>query len=181
MPNRDRGSGCPRPLPHHRRLAHSVAGSHVVGNPFAGTQTPDNYINLSAFHVPCVFQPNPSGDGLADQCIPGTQRPGSMGRNSLIGPNFKQFDFSIYKDTRITERVKVQFRAEFYNLPNHPNFSSPWYPGFEVLADNNGIDPVTGLGLGFFPITQSGDVGVGNPFLGGGGPRGTQLALKFIF
>jgi hypothetical protein len=153
----------------------------VVGNPFAGTHSPGDYLNLAAFQVPCTFSPSPSGDGFADQCIPGTQRPGNMGRNSLIGPNFKQFDFSIFKDTSISDRLKMQFRAEFYNLPNHPNFASPLYPGFEVLGDNNGIDPTTGRGIGFFPLSQTGDVGVGNPFLGGGGPRGIQLALKFSF
>ena len=153
----------------------------VAGNPFAGTHAPDDYLNLSAFHVPCTWTPNPAGDGFADQCVPGSQHPGNMGRNSLIGPNFRQFDFSIFKDTQITERLKVQFRAEFYNLPNHPNFASPLYPGFEVTADANGVDPVTGRGTGFFPLSQTGDVGVGNPFLGGGGPRGIQLALKFVF
>ncbi len=153
----------------------------VVGNPFAGTHSPDQFLNLAAFRVPCTWLSDPAGDGFADQCVPGTQRRGNMGRNSLYGPDFRQFDFSIFKDTAITERVKVQFRAEFYNLPNHPNFASPLYPGFEVLADNNGIDPVTGLGTGFFPLAQTGDVGVGNPFLGGGGPRGIQLALKLIF
>jgi len=151
----------------------------VVGDPFAGTHAPGDYLNLSAFHVPCTL--NPAGDGFADACVQGTQHQGNMGRNSLIGPNFKQFDFSIFKDTQITERLKMQFRAEFYNLPNHPNFASPLYPGFEVLADNNGIDPATGLGTGFFPLSQTGDVGVGNPFLGGGGPRGVQLAVKFTF
>ena len=151
----------------------------VVGNPFAGTHTPDSFINLAAFHVPCTV--DPTGDGFADACIKGTQHPGNMGRNSLIGPHFRQFDFSIFKDTQITERLKVQFRAEFYNLPNHPNFASPLYPGFSAAADNNGVDPATGLATGFFPLTQTGDVGVGNPFLGGGGPRGVQLALKLMF
>ena len=151
----------------------------VVGNPFAGTHTPDGFVNLSAFHVPCTL--NTAGDGFADACIQGTQHPGNMGRNSLIGPHFRQFDFSVFKDTQISERLKVQFRAEFYNLPNHPNFASPLYPGFSAAADYNGVDPVSGRGIGFFPLTQTGDVGVGNPFLGGGGPRGVQLALKFMF
>jgi hypothetical protein len=104
-----------------------------------------------------------------------------MGRNSLIGPNFKQFDLSIFKNTQITEKLKLQIRAEFYNLPNHPNFASPLYPNFEAFADNNGVDPISGRGIGFYPLTETGDVGVGNPFLGGGGPRGIQLAVKFIF
>jgi len=151
----------------------------VVGNPFAGTHTPDAFVNLSAFHVPCTL--NPAGDGFADACIQGTQHPGNMGRNSLIGPHFRQFDFSVFKDTQISERLKVQFRAEFYNLPNHPNFASPLYPGFSAAADYNGVNPVSGRGIDFFPLTQTGDVGVGNPFLGGGGPRGIQLALKFTF
>jgi hypothetical protein len=151
----------------------------VVGSPFAGTHSPDAFVNLSAFHVPCTL--NPAGDGFADACIQGTQHPGNMGRNSLIGPHFRQFDFSVFKDTTISERLKVQFRAEFYNLPNHPNFASPLYPGFSAAADYNGVDPGSGRGIGFFPLTQTGDVGVGNPFLGGGGPRGVQLALKFMF
>ncbi len=154
-----------------------------VGNPFAGTRSPDSFLNLTAFEVPCSFPqpPSPPGDSFADACIQGTQHPGSLGRNSLRGPDFRQFDFSIFKNTPIHERITLQFRAEFYNLPNHPNFASPLYPGFEALADNNGIDPVTGRGIGFLPLTETGDVGVGNPFLGGGGPRGIQLALKLIF
>ena len=43
------------------------------------------------------------------------------------------------------------------------------------------LDPVTGRGTGFLPITVTPDVGIGNPFLGGGGPRDIQLAVKFIF
>jgi hypothetical protein len=43
------------------------------------------------------------------------------------------------------------------------------------------IDPVNGLGTGFLPITVTPDVGIGNPFMGGGGPRNIQLAMKLIF
>ena len=64
---------------------------------------------------------------------------GNEGRNSLLGPNFRQFDFSIYKNTNLTERLHLELRLEAYNLLNHPNFASPLYPGFLAAADFNGI------------------------------------------
>jgi hypothetical protein len=151
----------------------------LVGNPYAGTRAPDNFLNLSAFAVPCTL--NGSGDSSAASCIPGTQHFGSLGRNSLRGPGYRDFDMSLVKTTAITEKVRLQFRAEAFNLFNHPNFSSPLLPGFSVDASTNGIDPVTGRGQGFLPITVTPDVGIGNPFLGGGGPRNIQLALKLVF
>jgi hypothetical protein len=151
----------------------------IVGDPFAGTHSPDQFLNLSAFKVPCTL--DPSGDGSAASCIAGTQHFGGLGRNSLKGPGYRNFDFSIFKTTPITERVKAQFRAEIFNLFNHPNFSSPLLPGFSVDASFNGIDPVTGRGIGFLPITVTPDVGIGNPFLGGGGPRNIQLAFRLTF
>jgi hypothetical protein len=43
----------------------------------------------------------------------------------LFGPGSMKFDVSLLKDTKITERVSVQFRAESFNLPNHPSFGNP--------------------------------------------------------
>jgi hypothetical protein len=151
----------------------------LVGNPYAGTHAPDSFLNLTAFEVPCKLDPH--GDGSAASCIPGTQHFGTLGRNSLIGPGYSDFDLSLFKTTPINEKVKLQFRAEVFNLFNHPNFSSPLLPGFSVDASTNGIDPVSGRGQGFLPITVTPDVGIGNPFLGGGGPRNIQVALKLIF
>ena len=154
----------------------------LVGDPYAGTSGHDRFLNLSAFRVPCTLDTaDPMNDGSAAFCVPGTQHFGSLGRNSLIGPRYSNLDFSIFKTTPITERVKIQVRAEIFNLFNHPNFSSPLLPGFSADASFNGIDPATGRGQGFLPITVTPDVGIGNPFLGGGGPRNLQLGLKLIF
>ncbi|KAF0248920.1 MAG: hypothetical protein FD167_1682, partial [bacterium] len=151
----------------------------LVGDPFAGTSGPDRFLNLSAFRVPCVL--NPNGSGSAGDCLSGTQRFGTLGRNALLGPEYKNFDFSIAKITPLTEKLRLEFRAEFYNIFNHPNFGSPLVPSFAVDAGFNGIDAQTGRGIGFLPLTVTPDVGIGNPFLGGGGSRNIQFAVKLVF
>jgi hypothetical protein len=103
----------------------------------------------------------------------------------LHGPTFKQWDFALYKNTVITERITMQLRADFFNLLNHPNFANPFLPAFIADAGAGGFHVVNGREVagasGGYPITATGDVGIGNPFLGGGGPRGIQLAAKFTF
>jgi Carboxypeptidase regulatory-like domain len=69
--------------------------------------SPDEYFNPDAFVVP----PN------------GTY--GNVGRNTLTGPGLEELDLSILKDTPITEKVKVEFRAEFFNVLNRTNFNTP--------------------------------------------------------
>ena len=63
--------------------------------------------------------------GGDSDCLAGTRHFGDLGRNSLRGPAFKELNFSIFKNTAITERVNFQIRAEFFNLFNHPNFGAP--------------------------------------------------------
>jgi hypothetical protein len=50
---------------------------------------------------------------------------GNAGRNRFYGPGLKKVDFSAFKNIRLMERVKLQFRAEFFNVLNHPNFAAP--------------------------------------------------------
>jgi outer membrane receptor protein involved in Fe transport len=144
----------------------------VIG-PIRYGPAPASFLDLSSFAVPCV-----TPTGADTDCVPGTRHFGNMGRNSLRGPSFKEFNFSLYKSTAITERVNLQLRAEVFNLFNHPNFANPILPGF--IADP-GTPGANGRFSGFLPMTTTGDVGIGNPFLGGGGPRGIQLAAKFSF
>ncbi len=53
---------------------------------------------------------------------------GNLGRNTLIGPGFANFDFSVFENTAepaISEQFQIQFRVEFFNLFNHPYFAFP--------------------------------------------------------
>ncbi|MGO9088885.1 MAG: TonB-dependent receptor domain-containing protein [Candidatus Sulfotelmatobacter sp.] len=166
-------------------------------------RNPYDYIDLGSFAMPCSLAAGVTEatlTGSAFDCQPGTRHYGSLGRNALVGPTYKQWDFALYKNTSLGERVKLQLRAEFFNILNHANFANPEMPAFIA-------DPATNLGIcnpgpnqvacGFqvvngrevmgqpknpgYQITATGDVGIGNPFLGGGGPRGIQLAAKFTF
>ena len=152
----------------------------VVG-PIQYGSTPFNFINLTAFQVPCTFGNTTAiSDSGDSQCLSGTRHFGNLGRNTLIGPSFKEFNFSVFKNTAITERVNLQLRAEFFNILNHPNFSNPELPNFIADPGTNGIG-ANGRGIGSLALTATGDVGIGNPFLGGGGPRGVQFAAKITF
>jgi hypothetical protein len=54
-----------------------------------------------------------------------TCSPGDMGRNSVIGPDFVDTDLSLIRDTKIWERMNLQFRADAFDVFNHPNFGNP--------------------------------------------------------
>jgi hypothetical protein len=57
--------------------------------------------------------------------VPTVGTPGNIGRDSLIGPGLFNIDFALFKNTKITERFNSQFRAEFFNVLNPPNFAVP--------------------------------------------------------
>jgi hypothetical protein len=145
----------------------------VIGPVHYNSSNPTQFLDLTSFAAPCT---TPTGADV--DCVPGTRHFGNMGRNSLRGPSLKEFNLSVFKNTALTERVVLQLRAESFNLFNHPNFSNPSLPAF--IADP-GTPGANGRYTGFFPITTTSDVGIGNPFLGGGGPRGIQLAAKVTF
>ncbi|MGB2678787.1 MAG: TonB-dependent receptor [Candidatus Acidiferrum sp.] len=152
----------------------------VVGPITYNYSNPAQFLDLSSFMVPCT--PLPTGfDGTAFTCTPGTRHFGNEGRNSLVGPAFRQMDFSIFKDTHLTERLKMELRFEAYNILNHPNFANPLWPNFlsdPTLTNSFGSN---GHLQGYLPISVTADVGAGYPVLGGGGPRSLQIAAKFTF
>jgi len=99
---------------------------------------------------------------------------GNMGRNMFPDSGFKNLDFSLAKNWHFGERVRAQFRAEFFNILNHPNFANP-YGGQNGFGLN---DPsVRPFGCG----CATPDVAAANPVIGSGGSRAVQLGLKFMF
>jgi hypothetical protein len=66
---------------------------------------------------------------------------GNLGRNTLRGPGLATWDFSVLKDTRIRERLNLQFRAEIFNLLNRANFNLP----NGVVFTPSGVSPTAGV------------------------------------
>jgi len=76
--------------------------------------------------VPCTFSSTPTAPGgKTYPIVPGTCHPGTLGRDAIPGPAFLNTDFSVTKDTKITERLNLQFRTEMFDIFNHPNFGNP--------------------------------------------------------
>jgi hypothetical protein len=80
---------------------------NLVGNPDLSNPTTSQWFNTAAFAFPAA----------------GTF--GNAGRNILEGPGFESVNVSLVKNTHFSERVNLQFRAEAFNLFNHPNFNLP--------------------------------------------------------
>jgi hypothetical protein len=59
---------------------------------------------------------------------------GDISRDNLIGPGFMDLDFSVMKETKLTERVNLELRAEFFNIVNHTSFGNPT-PGFTFVGN----------------------------------------------
>ena len=132
----------------------------------SGKQYPgDKAFNPAAFTPPPV-DPN---TGLP-------VRQGDLGRNALRGFGAFQWDFAVHRDFPLHEAIKLQFRAEMFNVLNHPNFAQPigdiFNPQFgvstQMLGQSLSNGNVSGGG-GLSPLYQL------------GGPRSIQLALKLFF
>ena len=81
----------------------------------AGPQTVAEWFNTNCFTT----------DALSQALENGTPRFGNSGKNILYGPRMQQWDVAFIKRNRLTEKVNLEFRAEFFNLFNHPYFNTP--------------------------------------------------------
>lgn len=97
---------------------------------------------------------------------------GTAGRNICRGAGFRNLDFSILKNTRLTERVNIQFRTEFFNITNHPNFGPPVNTQNPNGQGGNGDDVFAGA----TPLASAGRV-----FRTVNTSRQIQFGLKIVF
>jgi hypothetical protein len=104
--------------------------------------------------------------------IQSTPRQGTEGRNDIPGFGLTQVDFSIARKFPIAERLNLQFRADAFNLLNHPNFTNP--VGYIAYGPSQ-LQSREMLNQGL-----SGGAGL-NPLFQQGGPRSLQLSLKLTF
>jgi hypothetical protein len=111
------------------------------------TGKPNQWFNPAAFVVP----------------TPGTY--GNLGRGTLTGPGLADVDFSLFKNTSITEKTNLQFRAEFFNILNRSNYGPPSTTVFSITP---GAPPAVSPSAGLITTTAT-------------FPRQIQLGLKLIF
>jgi hypothetical protein len=127
--------------------------------------------NPLAFQQPCLLGPNGPIAGTPTGCTPLT---GSAilgaGPSTTTGPGFHRLDLSAFKAFQLGERFSMQFRAEFFNILNHPNFNAPNFGGNGVTAIGNS---------GNFTSSTFGEIGSTRdaPY----DPRQIQFALKLYY
>ena len=127
------------------------------------------------------FNPNAFSDPPTDPLTGNPTRQGTVPRNFLRGFGAVQWDLAIHKDFRLHESTKLQFRAEMFNVLNHPNFGQP---SGSFLSLPNGGPGAFGLSTQMLGQSLgSGNVGGGglSPLYQIGGPRSIQFALKLSF
>jgi len=126
--------------------------------------------NAAAFAVP------PKYDGTWGQNM------GNVGRNALSGPGFFQWDFSAMKNFSLTEKAKLQFRGDLFNILNHPNYANPDGGICLSVTPASGTTPAGCVANGNFGVTASTVANqTGNGQIGNGTARQAQLSLKLLF
>jgi hypothetical protein len=88
---------------------------NLIGNPNIGNSTPSRFFDPQAFAIP---EPGTFGNG---------------GRNVIIGPGIWNVDAALTRSMRVSDTMRAQFRADFYNVFNHANFVAP--PSTQNFAD----------------------------------------------
>jgi len=130
-------------------------------NKYAGPHNVDHWLNPAAFASPAVA----TTIGQSDRSPLG----GSP--TQFYGPGFHRMDFSLFKDFRTSENTHFEFRSEFFNLTNHPNFSPPGFSGNGVLSAPGSLDYTSPSTFGKIASTRDGQ----------NDQREIQFALKFYF
>jgi hypothetical protein len=129
-----------------------------------------SWLNLAAFQPTKVTTGcTPPATSCNNAAIFGTF--GDIGKNVLRLPNTFNWDMSVAKNISITERLKIQLRAEYFNIFNHPNFAPESVSTGTVNSTDNiaSFDKLSSNSFGTFRAGQAAD------------PRVAQMAIKLFF
>jgi hypothetical protein len=159
-------------------LSGSLASGSTIGSGVNGgsiqSRVDNGYLNVNAFATASLLypaqcnpnQPNPTVFPNANFC---TTAFGNLGRNVFRGPAQQNWDFSLIKNVKLTERQSLRFTADFFNIWNHANFANPTVNDVESIPH----DPITGAALTSGPFGKiTSTVGT---------PRLIQFSLRYAF
>jgi hypothetical protein len=148
----------------------TTAGTNCYDTVVAG-QSPKRGLHIDA-NGKLSFFGNPAAFSQPAPCTTAPCPLSALGGppDQIAGPTFKRMDFSVFKEMQLTERFRLEFRSEFFNILNHPNFNAPNFGG-------NGVVAVSGSGD--FTNPAFGEIGSTRdaPY----DPRQIQFALKLYF
>jgi hypothetical protein len=149
--------------PFEVRLGFNRSGNLNTVN-YAMHERPD--LKPGASNNPILGDPARWWDVNAFALQPANQR-GNLGRNTLIGPGLVNLDFSLAKSFAIDEARRLEFRAEAFNMPNHPNFAVPsGLTAFTAVSSSGAPVVAPTAGVITSTVTTS---------------RQIQFGLKFVF
>jgi hypothetical protein len=184
----------------HKWSIDSISSART-GTPFNVLYKPASPgVFVNGFGAPIQFRPDqvsgqpvyiqdpnaPGGERLnaAAFTVPSVLQQGSEGRNNIRGFPLVQTDLALRRQFGITEHANLQFRAELFNILNHPNFGNPLNV-IGTCAQGVQCKPVYGWGTSQAMLNQSlGTGGYGTAFSAlyqVGGPRSLQLSMKLSF
>src|SRR5947207_5898411 len=143
----------------------NVDRAEVISDPFQNVPPRDKATQTVYWFNPAAF------------ALPAQGTYSNQPRNEFYGPPVYQVDFSVLKNTKITERVTIQLRLEIFNIFNTLDLAPPVNPliSSRLITSSNTV----GGGLGL--ITSTLGTAIGAPGIGTGEPRNVQLGLKIIF
>ena len=144
---------------------------HTSGNPLGQWISNPNVLS-----VPCTL--TSTSPTATPTCVPGTLTFGNVGRNSVYGPGFTNMDLALIKNTKISENLNLQMRADAFDVFNHPNYGQPGGSGGFLAASlqpsfasnpGNQFTTFSTIGSTRFPTGDSGSA------------RQLQFAVKLQF
>jgi hypothetical protein len=159
-------------------------GSTITLNASGPIETSGNPLgqwisNPGVLSVPCTLTTtNLTSKTVTPTCVPGTLTFGNVGRNSVYGPGFTNMDLALVKNTKISERLNLQLRADAFDVLNHPNYGQPGASGGFLAASlqpafaanpGNQLGSFSTIGSTRFPTGDSGS------------SRQLQFAVKLQF